>query len=279
VSGPRLGQIATSFGEGEVVLRWWEWGPASGAPVICVHGLTRNGRDFDALAQALADQGRRVLCVDVPGRGVSGWLPRGELYAVPVYAACFAPLIAAIGEHDWVGTSMGGLIGMALGAAPGSAMRRLVLNDIGAFLPAAALGRIRDYLALAPVEFENLAALEAHLRRVHAPFGPLSDAQWAHLAAHSARATGSGRVRLHYDPAIAAPMAEAQPADLDLWPLWEAASARPTLVLRGETSDLLLPETAARMAQRARVETISGCGHAPALMEVSQLALIADFLR
>ncbi|MCW8086079.1 alpha/beta fold hydrolase [Sabulicella glaciei] len=275
---PRLGQMNASFGEGSVVLRWWEWGPADGLPVVCVHGLTRNGRDFDVLARDLAARGRRVLCVDVPGRGVSGWLPRPELYAVPVYAQCLAPLVAALGRHDWVGTSMGGLIGMAMAALPHATMRRFVVNDIGPFVPAAAIGRIQAYMAGAPTEFADAAALEAYLRRVHAPFGALSDAEWAHLARHSARVAPDGRTVLHYDPAIGGPMMAGDPADIELWPLWEAASARPTLVLRGEASDLLLPETAVRMAARVRVETIPGCGHAPALMEASQVALVADFL-
>ena len=198
---PRIGALRSSVEGGVVSLRWTEWGPASGKPVICVHGLTRNGRDFDALARYLSAQGRRVICPDVPGRGISGWLPSGALYAVPNYVAAFLPLLAELGEYDWVGTSMGGLIGMGLTAVPGIAMRRMVLNDIGPFIPRASLERIRDYLQIVPV-FADLPALEAHLRRVHAPFGNLSDAQWRHLAEHSARMTAGGRFVLHYDPAI-----------------------------------------------------------------------------
>ncbi len=279
---PRLGQLRVPLdggGEG-VVMRWWEWGPERAPlPVVCVHGLTRNARDFDALAAALAAEGRRVLCVDIPGRGVSGWLPRAELYAVPVYAALLGPLLAPFGPHDWVGTSMGGLIGMALASAPGSRMRRLVLNDIGPFVPAAAIARIRAYMAGAPEEFADVAALERHLREVHAPFGPLSDADWAHLARHSARALPDGRAAMHFDPLIKQSLGTGAPADIALWPLWEAASARPTLALRGAESDLLLAETAAEMARSARVETIAGCGHAPALMDPAQVGLVASFLR
>lgn len=275
---PRIGSLRSTFDGGAVSLRWTEWGPATGKPVICVHGLTRNGRDFDALARHLSAQGRRVICPDVPGRGISGWLPTGALYAVPTYVAALTPLLAELGEYDWVGTSMGGLIGMGITAVPGIAMRRMVLNDIGPFIPQSSLERIRDYLQASPV-FADLAALEAHLRRVHAPFGNLSDAEWQHLARHSARMTADGQLRLHYDPAIVEPMA-GPITDVDLWALWEFCVKRPVLVLRGETSDLLLPETAARMGEHpeVRVETIPGCGHAPALMEPSQIALIAGFL-
>lgn len=275
---PRQGQLRAATPGGAVTLRWTEWGPVEGRPVLCVHGLTRNGRDFDALAQALAVQGRRVLCPDMPGRGLSGWLEDGAAYAVPTYLVALAPLLAALGEVDWVGTSMGGLIGMGQCAVPGARIRRMVLNDIGPFVPVAALERIRAYLS-APVEFADLAGLEAHLRRVHAPFGALTDVEWAQLTAHSARITPSGRVVPHHDPAIMTPM-EGELADVDLWPLWPAVAQRPVLVLRGETSDLLLRETAARMAESpgVRVETIPGCGHAPALMDAAQIALVAGFL-
>lgn len=273
---PRIGALRGTFDFGALTLRWTEWGPVTGRPVVCVHGLTRNGRDFDALAMALAAQGHRVICPDVPGRGISGWLPSGALYAVPTYVAALAPLLAQLGEYDWVGTSMGGLIGMGLCTVPGVAMRRMVLNDIGPFVPVASLERIRDYLQVFP-EFGSLAEVEAYLRRVHAPFGPVTD--WAHLARHSARTTAAGRFVLHYDPAIVEPMAGPL-ADVDLWALWELCVKRPVLVLRGETSDLLLPETASRMGEAATVavETIPGCGHAPSLMDPAQIALIQRFL-
>lgn len=275
---PRAGQLLAPTPVGPVLLRWVEWGPVEGRPVLCVHGLTRNGRDFDALAMALAAQGRRVVCPDIPGRGMSGWLPDGNAYAVPTYLAALAPLLEGLGEVDWVGTSMGGLIAMGQCSVPGARIRRLVLNDIGPFVPVASLERIRGYLGV-PVEFADLAGLEAHLRRVHAPFGPLSDAEWAHLATHSARMTPAGRVVPHQDPAILTPM-QGELADVDLWALWPAVAQRAVLVLRGETSDLLLPETAAQMAESpgVRVETIPGCGHAPALMDAAQIALVAEFL-
>ena len=278
---PRIGALHCPFEEGAVSLRWHEWGPPTGRPVVCVHGLTRQGRDFDVLARALSRQGRRVICPDIPGRGISGWLPTGSLYAVPVYVGVLAPLLSALGEYDWVGTSMGGLIGMGLGVSvvPVGHVRRLVLNDVGPFIPKAALERIRDYMGVTPPPFSSVADVEAYLRQVHAQFGALTDEQWAGMAEHSARMTAEGQVRLHYDPRIAEPMAGVM-AEVNLWPLWDWAVNRPVLVLRGESSDLLTAETAARMDEHpnTQVETIAGCGHAPGLMDDHQVGLITTFL-
>jgi pimeloyl-ACP methyl ester carboxylesterase len=263
-------------------LAWTEWGPVDAAapPVVCVHGLTRNGRDFDALAEALAARGRRVLCPDLPGRGASDWLPDKMAYAPPAYVVALAHLLARIdGPVDWVGTSLGGICGMMVAAAEGQPIRRLVLNDIGSYAPQAAMARIRGYIGT-ELSFPDLAALEAHLRQVHAPFGPLTDAQWRHLAEISARKLPDGRIGLHYDPAIAAPVLAQERAEaLDLSFIWNRVAV-PTLLIRGAESDLLLAETAAEMAKRpdVRLETIAGCGHAPALMDEAQIALVADFL-
>jgi pimeloyl-ACP methyl ester carboxylesterase len=254
-----------------------EWAGPAGAPaVVCVHGLTRNGRDFDALAAALSAT-HRVVCPDMPGRGKSEWLAQPEAYGYPLYLSVAAALIARLDveEVDWVGTSMGGLIGMMLAAQPGAPFRRLVINDIGPFLPKAALERIGSYVGQDP-RFENVEALEAYLRRVHAPFGPLSDAEWRHLAEHSARRRGDNGVALAYDPRIGDAF-KGELADVELWNFWDRLSV-PTLVLRGSESDLLRPETAARMAESARVVEIAGVGHAPALMAQDQIGMIRDFL-
>ncbi len=275
----RAGRLRYLLGAAFHQMAWTEWGPPDGAPVVCVHGLTRNGRDFDVLAQALAAQGRRVLCPDLPGRGDSGWLPDPALYAPPVYVGALAHLLARLdGPVDWVGTSLGGICGMMVAAAAGQPIRRLVLNDIGPQVPQAAMARIQAYLADSP-RFTDLAAVEAHLRRVHAPFGPLEDAQWAHLARHSARRAPEGGLMLHFDPAIATPIRARPPEALDLSALW-ARVALPVLVIRGAESDLLLPETLAAMASRPGVEVaeMAGAGHAPALMDAAQTALVADFL-
>lgn len=262
---------------GFVRLAYTEWAGPPGAPaVVCVHGLTRNGRDFDALAATLSAT-HRVVCPDMPGRGRSGWLTNPEAYSYPLYLSAAAQLIARLDveEVDWVGTSMGGLIGMMLAAQPGAPIRRFVINDIGPFLPKAALERIGSYVGQDP-RFESVEALEAYLRRVHAPFGPLSDAEWRHLAQHSSRRREDGAVGLAYDPRIGDAF-KGELADVELWNFWDRLRA-PTLVLRGKESDLLRPETAARMAERARVVEFAGVGHAPALMAEDQIGAIRDFL-
>ncbi len=278
---PRLRSVPFLLAQGFFDLAYAEWGPPDGRPVICAHGLTRNGRDFDALAQTLAGRGRRVVAVDFPGRGRSDWLPDPSLYAFPVYLGALSALLARLDADafDWVGTSMGGIAGMMLAAQPRSPVARLVVNDVGAFIPKAALARIAGYVGRTP-RFASLDEVEADLRAVAAPFGRLTDAQWRHLATHGAVAAEDGW-RLHYDPAIAAAFQAAPPADVDLWPVWERID-RPVLLIRGAESDLLLAGTAEEMGRRGkarlrRVE-IAGCGHAPALMAADQIAAVADFL-
>ena len=183
-------------------LVYTEWGDAT-APrtLICVHGLTRNGRDFDRLAAALSER-YRVICPDVPGRGRSDWLPAAD-YTIAQYLADMTVLIARLGavDVDWLGTSMGGLIGMQLAAAAQSPVRRLILNDIGPFIPKAALARIGDYVGKDP-HFASLDELEAYLRKIHAPFGPMTDQDWRHLALQGYRRRENGGFGLAYDPAI-----------------------------------------------------------------------------
>lgn len=264
---------------GFFTMRWWEWGPADGAPVICVHGLTRTGRDFDMLAQALGDAGRRVICPDLPGRGASDWLPDPMLYQPPVYIAALSHLLARFdGPVDWVGTSLGGICGMGVAATPGNPIRRMVLNDVGCFVPLEAMARIRDYIGNEPV-FPDIAGLEAHLRHIHAPFGALTDAEWRHLAETSARPAAAGGVTLHYDPAIATPIRAQEAQALDMKALWGLVK-QPVLLIRGAESDLLLEQTAQSMATGPNVQLaeIAGAGHAPALMDPAQIALVAAFL-
>jgi pimeloyl-ACP methyl ester carboxylesterase len=248
--------------------------------VVCVHGLTRNGRDFDVLAQRLAARAR-VLCPDVVGRGQSAWLSHPEDYGYPLYLADMAALIARSGARqvDWVGTSMGGLIGMLMAAQPGNPIRRMVVNDVGPFIPKAALERIAAYVGV-EARFDSPQALEAHLRQVHAPFGPLTDAQWAHLAAHGSRTRPDGSLGLSYDPAIANAFRTAI-SDVDLWPVWRAIAA-PTLITRGDRSDLLLADTAHAMIDAAppgsQLVEFEGIGHAPMFMAEDQLAAVESFL-
>lgn len=264
-----------------------EWRAASGEagegePVaICVHGLTRNGRDFDALAQGLEDR-YRVVCPDLPGRGKSHWFAVHSDYKPPVYLADMAALIARldVAQVDWVGTSLGGLLGIMLAAQPNTPIRKLVLNDAGAFVDKAALARIAEYVGTDP-SFRSLDALEAYLREVHAPFGPLSDGQWRHLAEHSARrAEAEGVWRLHYDPGLAEPFRDELSRDIDLWPLWEAIRC-PVLIVRGAESDILSHETAEEMLTRgpeAELVELPDIGHAPALVDPAQIAVVRDWL-
>jgi pimeloyl-ACP methyl ester carboxylesterase len=279
-AGARAGALRWLSPAGFFTLRWLEWGPLDGAPVICVHGLTRSGRDFDALAAALAASGRRVFCPDLPGRGASDWLPNPALYQRPIYSQALAHLLARMdGPVDWVGTSLGGICGMGIAATPGNVIRRMVLNDVGAIIPAAALQRIRDYINQPAQVFRDIAALEAHLRNVHAPFGPLTDAEWRHLAETSARRDAEGALQLHYDPAITHAFSAGDIADIDLSPFW-ATITIPVLILRGVTSDILPADVAAEMARKPGTSLIeiADAGHAPALMAQDQISAIQDFL-
>ena len=257
-------------------LAFVQWGTPDRPLVVCVHGLSRQGRDFDTLARSRADR-YCVICPDLPGRGRSAWLPDPSLYALPSYVAALSQLLAMLDrEVAWVGTSLGGLCGMALAAASGTPIRRMVLNDIGPFLPRAALERIASYVGTVP-DFAGMAELEAFLRRVHATFGALTDAQWSQMAQASARRRPDGRLTLHYDPALTIPLRATPPQDTEMWTLWDAIGI-PMLTLRGETSDLLLPETLARMSKRSAVHTGAGAGHAPALMDPPTIGVVRAFL-
>ena len=266
-------------------MHYVEWGdPDAERVAICVHGLTRNGRDFDFLAQALAPD-CRVVCPDIAGRGNSDWLYAKKDYAYPQYCADIAALIARVTAGGkprrvyWVGTSMGGVIGMLLASRTQSPIEKLVLNDVGTVIPKAALERICSYVGRDP-RFKTLDELEAMLRIVCAPFGPLTDAQWRHLAETGARQHEDGSWGLRYDPGIAIPFQKGPFEDVDLWPFWDAIAC-PTLLLRGANSDLLLKETATAMTQRGprpRLVEFEGVGHAPMLMADDQIRVVRDFL-
>jgi pimeloyl-ACP methyl ester carboxylesterase len=283
--GPRIHSLACLSKTGFHRVAYREWSPidtgsAQDVPVVCIHGLARNARDFDALAAALAAAGRRVVCVDVVGRGDSDWLRDPRDYGYPQYLADTAALVARLDceQVDIVGTSMGGLIGMMLAVQPGSPLRRLVMNDVGPFVPRRALLRILDYVGKDP-PFADLAAAEAYHRAIYRGFGALSDLQWRHFTETSLRRDGQSW-RLRYDPRIAQPLSAGEVADVDLWALWDRVEC-PVLVLRGAQSDLLLPETAAEMALRgpcAEVIEVPGCGHAPALLEPAHIRPIRDWL-
>ena len=263
-------------------MAYTEWGDAANPRVlICAHGLSRVGRDFDDLARDLAGA-YRVVCPDVVGRGMSTWLADPTHYNVPQYVSDMVTLIARLNPQSlhWVGTSMGGLIGMCLAALPKSPIKRLVLNDVGPVLKADALKRIAQYVGQSP-PFADLAAAEAYIRAISASFGLTTDAQWKRLTEISLKADGGG-FRMHYDPAIAVPFQTQNTggADIELWNYYDAIRC-PTLVVRGESSDLLDRATFARMSARgprAATVEIPGVGHAPMFMQPDQIKVVHDFL-
>ncbi len=262
-------------------IHYTQWGAEHPATVIAWHGLARTGRDMDEIAAHLASR-FRVICPDTIGRGLSQWSPAPEKeYCLDFYARLAVSLADQLGirELHWLGTSMGGAIGiqLAAGALKGR-IRRLILNDIGPQLGAAAVERIRSY-AGKPAQFDRLSELEQYFRGIYKPYGWLSDAQWRHLAETSARRTQEGKLTPHYDPNMVMQFTH-HPKDYDQWEAWDAIEV-PTLCLRGESSDLLLPEVAEAMRSRgprAVVVTIPGCGHAPALNVPEQFALVERFL-
>lgn len=284
-------------------MHYVEWGdPAAERVVICVHGLSRNGRDFDTLAQALQSE-FHVVCPDIVGRGKSDWLDAKEDYSYPQYCADMANLIARVtarpaqsgilgrlasalggGESArkrlyWVGTSMGGIIGMLLASRPNTPITKLVLNDVGTVIPRAALERIGQYVGKDP-RFKTFEELEAMVRLVLAPFGALTDAQWRHLTETGARRHEDGSWGLSYDPGIGLPFQKWLLADIDLWQYWDTIAC-PTLLLRGAQSDLLLKETAVAMTRRGpkpRLVEFDGIGHAPPLMAENQIRVVREFL-
>jgi pimeloyl-ACP methyl ester carboxylesterase len=260
-----------------------EWGdPNADRTAICVHGLSRQGRDFDRVAATLAGLGWRVICPDLVGRGRSGRLADAAEYAIPQYAADLNALIARLGVErvDWIGTSLGGLIGMVLAGQAESPIDRLVVNDIGPFLPWQALHRLGSTLREMPKGFADYDAALTHFRSTLAPFGDLAPDEWDHLVRYSVAEEPDGHWRKLVDPGISAAFRPVFFYNLSLWNYWDAISC-PTLVLRGETSDLLLESTARDMTRRgprAAVVNIPGCGHAPALLDPAQIAVITDWL-
>ncbi len=266
-------------------MAYTEWGAADNPRVlICVHGLTRLGRDFDRLARALAPE-FRVVCPDVVGRGRSDTLRDPMRYIVPQYVADMVTLIARLDveQVDWVGTSMGGLIGIGLAGQADAPIRRLVINDVGPRLDAAAISRIGDYVGV-PISFTDVDQAVDYISTIAAPFGLTRREDWRELVEPGLRRDGA-RWTLHYDPQIAVPFKAATPErtradEAILWSLYDSIRC-PTLVIRGENSDLLSRETLNEMATRgpkAQTREIAGVGHAPTLMLDNEIAIVSEFL-
>ena len=296
MSTPTLNYVSCPDSAAGHRMAYWQWGDAQAAHVVlCVHGLTRQGRDFDVLAQALlarAGGALRVVCPDVVGRGRSDWLGDPMAYQIPTYAADMLALLAQLRPQtlDWVGTSMGGLIGMAICGQAGLPLpvpvRRLVLNDVGPAIQWEAVTRIGAYLGQ-NMEFASLQHAADALWAISTGFGPHTPAQWLALCRPLLKpvAESGERVRLRYDPALAQAFdaltpAAADQAEATVWALYDGIQAQ-TLLLRGAESDLLSEQTAQQMAVRgpqARVVTFAGVGHAPTLVAEDQVRAVGDFL-
>ena len=279
-------------------MAWWSWGDAQAEQVlVCVHGLTRQGRDFDRLARAMVERsgGRlQVICPDVVGRGRSEWVSDSALYQPPQYAADLMLLLqqrhqrAPIRTLDWVGTSMGGLIGLLLAGQPQlplpAPIRRLVLNDVGPAITWDSVARMQQYVGRYG-RYADLAEAAADMRRISYGFGPVPEDIWLDLSAHMVRALPDGGVTLHYDPAIGEPVRAATPeaaqaAEALLWGLYDQIRAQ-VLLIRGQDSDLLTEATAQAMTTRgprAQLVQWPGVGHAPTLTAPEQIDVLATFL-
>jgi pimeloyl-ACP methyl ester carboxylesterase len=282
---PRLNHVPCLDTRGLHRMAYWEWGDAANPRVlVCVHGLTRQGRDFDTLAQAMAAE-YRVVCPDVVGRGQSDWLADPAGYAVPAYVADMVTLLARLNAQtvDWVGTSMGGLIGMGVSSLSGTPVRKLVLNDIGPAIDFEGLSRIGTYVGQ-PAHWATEEEAAAALWTISQGFGPHSTEQWLALTRPQLKPDGDG-FKPHYDPAIGLGFRGITPelaraGETALWAAYDRIAC-PTLVLRGAQSDLLKPPTAQAMGERgprARVIEFEGVGHAPTLVQPDQVKAVRDFL-
>ena len=262
-------------------LAYTDWGDKENPDIlVCSHGLTRNKHDFDALAQKLSSK-RRVICFDLPGRGESDWLSNKLAYDYNQYTVDALIIIARTGAKkvDWLGTSMGGLLGMAIASLENSPIKTLILNDVGPFIPKAALMRIADYVGKLP-HFNTANELENYMRTIYAGFGELTNEQWKHLLRYGHRTLDSGQLTLNYDPDISLAFSNEPLKDINLWPVWNSIQQR-SLIIRGENSDLLERSTAEKMIEshpNSELLEISNTAHSPALMNDNDIGLIEHWL-
>jgi len=282
---PRLKRVQCLGAGGLHRMAYWEWGDAANPRVVvCAHGLSRQGRDFDTLARALCGD-YRVVCPDVVGRGRSDWLADPAGYQIPAYVADMVTLLARLDarELQWVGTSMGGLIGLGLASLQGTPVRRLVLNDVGPTVQYEAIARIGTYLGMR-VQWRSAEEAADYMLGISKGFGPHSREQWLALTRPMLKAQGDGFVP-HYDPSIAVPFRSVTPelaaaGEAALWASYERVSC-PVLLVRGAESDLLSPATALAMTQRgpkAALREFAGVGHAPTLVAPDQVEAVREFL-
>jgi len=268
--------------QGSHEIAYIQWGDTRNPRILlCLHGLTRNGRDFDYLAAVLAQE-YRVICPDIVGRGQSDWLKRSEDYSLTVYINDILTLLTElqISTVDWLGNSLGGLIGMSLAAQHPQRIRRLILNDIGAFIPQTALAQIEQYFIHKPDYFQSLEAVDIFFRATHQALGALTDEQWQHLAYHCVHLLPNGGYCLAYDPKLAQVFQNFAQQDVVLWATWREVHC-PVLILHGLESVLLSTETIAAMQAihpQTEIVTFPGIGHTPALMSAEQIEVVRQWL-
>ena len=280
---PRHGEVLSETSPGNVHrVRWTEWGDSDNPSVLfCAHGLSRNARDFDYLAKAI-QKNYRVVCPDYPGRGISDWLINKSHYNNDQYIKDSLAIIDYLDfdKLDWVGTSMGGLIGMAVAARQDNAIGKLVINDVGPFIPGSALNVIGDYLGDHP-DFTNRDDAINYFKQTYASFGRLNHEHYEHFVDHGvSKNHHNERLSLNHDPAIIDQFVSAIPGKFECWEIWEKISV-PVLILRGAKSGLLLAQTVEQMKHIhgfADSVEFSDCAHAPSLMVPEQINVIADWL-
>jgi pimeloyl-ACP methyl ester carboxylesterase len=262
-----------------------DWGPADALEtVVCVHGLTRQGRDFDYLAQALVAGGYRVICPDLVGRGQSGWMPHVLDYVFPQYCADIASLIATLGPTsiNWVGSSLGGLIGIVLASMPNTPIAKLVINDIGPNVPISAAMRLGTRIASFPTTFSSLEEAVRLHRSAFVDWGDLTDAQWRHITVHGVREdVNLGCYVSRTDSKIATAYQWLLYYRMTLWSYWEQIDA-PVLVVHGERSDFMPPHllrAMRRSAPQMQIHGVPGAGHMPMLMSAAEIAAVSGFLQ
>jgi pimeloyl-ACP methyl ester carboxylesterase len=285
MNDPRLQFVQCLDSRGLHRMAYWEWGERENPRVlVCVHGLSRQGRDFDTFARAMCEE-YRVVCPDVVGRGQSDYLVDPMGYQLPAYVADMVTLLARLDAETlhWVGTSMGGLIGLGVASLPNSPVRRLVLNDVGPTIQPEAIQRIGSYLG-APIRWTTLEEAADYMLGISKGFGAHSREEWLELTRPMLKSDSDG-FKPHYDPRIALPFKAvtsemAAAGEAALWRGYDAIAC-PTLLLRGADSDLLTRETAEAMTQRgpkARLVEFAGVGHAPTIVAADQVAVVREFL-
>ncbi len=281
---PDIKEFAVNFPDMEPhKVSYAQWGAGNGKLLVCIHGLTMNGRSFDWLAAALAND-YHIICPDMPGRGRSGWLGNYQLYNNGYYVEVVKALIASLGfkQVDWVGTSMGGLMGMIAASTTPALIGKMVLNDIGPFISADGMRRIATYIK-DEIKFSDLSMAQKRYREVYEPF-KMTDEQFAHMYEFGLRSTEHGAWSFNHDPNLGKPFKDENNnpivmQEFDLWRIWEAIKC-PVLVLRGEVSDILSREVAAQMAARPNTQLVefAGYGHVPPLMNEEQIGVVRKFL-